>query len=137
MHTYIKHQQLRIKSGNRASWRLISGVHVGIQELRKGRHYSLSPTFQTEHRNTSDGANRSRSQPTHVIYLTRFAPPIDSAPVLVSFEEHICNMLKSAPYQSLPLSTLQENMVCLGEQKCYMLVFSLFFFLPTVLPLNM
>ena len=62
-----------------------------------------------ERRSTPDNINRS--QATHVIYLTRFAPPTDSSPDMISFEAHICNLLEEAPYQTLPLKTLQDKLV--------------------------
>ena len=69
--------------------------------------------FQTERRSAPDNINRS--QVTHVIFLTRFAPPTSSAPEMVSFEAHICNLLEEAPHRTLPLKILQEKLVWPAE----------------------
>ena len=88
--------------GRRNVWELVKVV--------TSHCHTLYMYLQTELRNTPDNINRS--QPTNVMYLTRFAPPTDSSsPDMLSFETHICSLLDSAPYQALPLKTLQDKLV--------------------------
>lgn len=83
-------------------------------------HHTHIIYIQMEHRYVTS----SRSQLSHVMYLTRFAPATASSSDVPSFEQYFCSLLENAPNKTLSLRSLREKLVSVAKPLTVYLFFN-------------
>lgn len=78
-------------------------------------HHTHIIYIQMEHRYVTS----SRSQLSHVMYLTCFAPATASSSDVPSFEQYFCSLLENAPNKTLSLRSLREKLVSVAKPLTY------------------